>query len=878
MDMMTLMELSAIPAALVVLGGLLVLYRGSPEKASRRFLFYILGIAVLTGLAALLGSRYWKTPYNQSEFYLSGLLLPVFVGIMALVVLHLGQLRSLRWPQNGLAALLLLVLICLGAAVRESQNFIIYYVLGIALALAAVWAGGLRLSWLVGVFLLLALVGLIMFNDPLFSWLFSRVNTELPKSLWIAFAMLAYAFPVLVVALAAVLIHRALKPTVQKNIIAADSDHPEAKQPSTPVCQHGLTQMLQLGMAVFLLGGLIYTIYWLSIWDHTSDGLGGIFLAQFGAMVGVGAGMLMSIFSAGWRRLVGLLFLALVPLLLYQAFNRGWQVSYHAITEDRAATIATALERFHARTGAYPQVLGELTPRDLLILPQPVILRGESWCYQGISDSYRLGAVFREYFSSPLSIRIYASSGGPLTSAWECDARLEELKAIYDVNFTEQQPTYSEQEERMPQSEVPVPRQDLTPVVAGTDLHPGSWSPDGRYFTFGSNTSLQFLDVTQSLVCSEYEEISLTDEPRASTAWLPDGQLLVIRPQGDLVLQTPCGAADPLSGGDVAHFRKIIAADPSSGNMLLKAGDSFWILDGAALALKRVETVTPNPYELHWDNASWLPGGKRLAISRLNGRESSEGSTLYILDGQSSEVQLSLPLAYAYDQSAPSIEWLAENELLLNGDGVLAILDLSANPLQETNVMQDLFGLDLAYPDEISAMASVIDRKGGGYYLAVRANHPRNQSLYLYTSATGQVQVFEHQTNSLLFFPDGQIVELPKLENVPTYHDEFDLVWVGKPDSSEQHMVATGHTPRSYPGLFVEPAPKGEGLYFSSSQGVSLVTVLEGDMLVFWDLGGGTAYITGPENAAGNQRFVAVVDGVGLYIIPSFVDERIYYR
>ncbi len=37
MDLTTLMELSAIPAILVVLGGLLVLYMGSPEKGHRRF-------------------------------------------------------------------------------------------------------------------------------------------------------------------------------------------------------------------------------------------------------------------------------------------------------------------------------------------------------------------------------------------------------------------------------------------------------------------------------------------------------------------------------------------------------------------------------------------------------------------------------------------------------------------------------------------------------------------------------------------------------------------------------------------------------------------------------------------------------------------------
>ena len=76
-------------------------------------------------------------------------------------------------------------------------------------------------------------------------------------------------------------------------------------------------------------------------------------------------------------------------------------------------------------------------------------------------------------------------------------------------------------------------------MAAGTDLHTGNWSPDERYFTIARNTSLQYLDVTQSLVCSGHEEISLTGEPWAAAAWLPDGLLLAIDPQGDLNLQTP---------------------------------------------------------------------------------------------------------------------------------------------------------------------------------------------------------------------------------------------------------------------------------------------------------------------------------------------------
>jgi hypothetical protein len=189
-------------------------------------------------------------------------------------------------------------------------------------------------------------------------------------------------------------------------------------------------------MAVFLLGGLIYSIYWASIWDHTSDGLSGLYLTLFGVMTGILAGILLVVYLSRWRRLAGLLFLASVPLLPLLAFQLGWKASYHAITEDRAAAIAAALERHHARTGAYPQALGDLTPRDLPVIPQPVILQGEPWCYQATGDSYRLGAIFREFFAMPLSIRIYASAGQPPDSAWECDARLEELKTLYDADIT----------------------------------------------------------------------------------------------------------------------------------------------------------------------------------------------------------------------------------------------------------------------------------------------------------------------------------------------------------------------------------------------------------------------------------------------------------
>ena len=68
MDMTTVIQLSAIPSTLVMLGGLLVLFHGSPEKAGKSFLLYLLAPSALSGLIVSLGSRYWKMPYGQADF------------------------------------------------------------------------------------------------------------------------------------------------------------------------------------------------------------------------------------------------------------------------------------------------------------------------------------------------------------------------------------------------------------------------------------------------------------------------------------------------------------------------------------------------------------------------------------------------------------------------------------------------------------------------------------------------------------------------------------------------------------------------------------------------------------------------------------------
>lgn len=191
------------------------------------------------------------------------------------------------------------------------------------------------------------------------------------------------------------------------------------------------SKIMRIATSLLLIVLFAYTIVWASIWDQTSDGLGGIFYAFFGSLAAFVAGMLLALRLSGPRRAVGNAYAVLVPLLLFAAFTFGGGASYHKLTEDRAAQVARALERYRARQGGYPAALASLAPRDLLLVPRPVILKDEGWCYQSGADFYRLGAFYREYFSTPISLKVFASAGEPSGADWECAARLPAIQSTY---------------------------------------------------------------------------------------------------------------------------------------------------------------------------------------------------------------------------------------------------------------------------------------------------------------------------------------------------------------------------------------------------------------------------------------------------------------
>jgi hypothetical protein len=351
MNLTTMVQLGAIPAVLLVLAGLLVLHRGPPETAARRFLGYLL-VASLALLIAI-GILTNRVPdWNARPSYMTAaLLLPSLVGLLALILLHIRHLISFGEYGQFLVAGSILLLLALFTAFWGDPNGYVQLVLLALLPLLLVVLLSRRFASL-PVLLSLALLPALLFRPAL-----DNLFRSPPQWLAVPVFALWMLIPVLPPVLAAVLITRGAR---SLTIPGA------SEKPGPHTLPAALTHFF---LALALLAAHAYTIYWGSIWDQTSDGLTGIFYALYGSVTAIAAGMVLVVTLPGRWRAAGLLFAVLVPALLFQAFHAGWDVSYRDLTTARAARIAAALDQYYAREGRYPADLRALVPRDLLTVP-----------------------------------------------------------------------------------------------------------------------------------------------------------------------------------------------------------------------------------------------------------------------------------------------------------------------------------------------------------------------------------------------------------------------------------------------------------------------------------------------------------------------------
>jgi hypothetical protein len=850
-----------LPILLLIIAGILIRARGNPETSGRRYFLFLLW-ASIGSLALILLN--WILP--PSAFGVVTVLFPIIPGLTVLTLLHGREWESL---QNRvkisifsaivlLATLTIVQIAILGRGSEGLQSEPILFgtvLLAITAYLFITWKWGNRHPFLFGT---LAILYLTIFNVLEIGSL--SLPFETPGWQFVL-GLLAYlTIPGFVIPVMAML---------TANVLGGFS----ATNETRPVVWRPIIG--RLAFVLILYGYLLYSYFWLWLWDGIDDGIRGLFMIVASVMTAISTGLVMVMTISGWRRWMGLAFAILVTVPLYLTVITGMgmdgSVSNYTVTEERAARIQQAIENHHARTGWYPLDLEELIPGEMLRLPLPMIMPGQGWCYQGGSNHYRLGAVYREHWSSPyLSVRVYATAGNVPEGPWECDERLAE--AMSQSGFFGPPPTPVP----LPTSAVSVPRVIVEPLLQVSSFSKGRWSPDGAYLVFGLTEyfmdaveqvtiDLRFLEARTGSICKPSESkwtVQKSDGLSEHSAWLPDGRFLYVTDAGEMMAFQPCAdGVEELTNLYPVKFTQAVASDDQSGRILLKNEEAYWLLNGNSFEVRKITGI---PTEMYWTWYAWSPGGERLAISQLSEPEVEDGSSLYIVNWTSGEVEKSLPLEGASDANLPIVEWLTRDELLLHGTKLI-VMDFRSEPPAMTDVLHDIFLLDIAYPDDVSSMDSVQAKDGEGYYIGVQVNHPRNQDGYVYSSETGEVEVYHHDVSTLIFFSDGQWVRLLKGEDEPSYRDEYELVWMDQP-GRETRLKVEGHVPRANPQIFPRYLPAASQLVFSSSQGISLVSIPDGKTTGFWELASNADYFDVIPSPNGDVLIIAS-GADGLYYI-----------
>jgi hypothetical protein len=189
-------------------------------------------------------------------------------------------------------------------------------------------------------------------------------------------------------------------------------------------------------LSAILLAGSAYQLLWEGIWSsaHARAFEDHLPFAHF--MLSLIAGVLLALMLRGYKKWTGPLYTFLVTTIAVLAFVWGWNLSAFEMTERRAATLDQAIVNYHRDHGLYPASLADLSPRYLLFLSPPVVVRTGGWCYQSTEDSYRLGYISGDftYFEREFKVEIFAQRGELPAGTWACDelrTRFEAMELVF---------------------------------------------------------------------------------------------------------------------------------------------------------------------------------------------------------------------------------------------------------------------------------------------------------------------------------------------------------------------------------------------------------------------------------------------------------------
>lgn len=189
-------------------------------------------------------------------------------------------------------------------------------------------------------------------------------------------------------------------------------------------------------LGLVLLAKSFHILYWLIVWDSTYDPIGVIWVFLLVFLVPI-IWLLTANLTSGSLRRVALLLVPIMPLLIVGFALPAGRVDFRHLTATRAERISRAVENYHAREGEYPEKLSQLVPRDAVLLPAPVIIFGQRWCYEAGAEFYRLGYVDRQHWSDPnLFGHLYRSKGDTSGHQTLCAAEIAALRSQHPDFFS----------------------------------------------------------------------------------------------------------------------------------------------------------------------------------------------------------------------------------------------------------------------------------------------------------------------------------------------------------------------------------------------------------------------------------------------------------
>ncbi|MEJ2599439.1 MAG: hypothetical protein P8Z00_13975 [Anaerolineales bacterium] len=399
-------------------------------------------------------------------------------------------------------------------------------------------------------------------------------------------------------------------------------------------------------------------------------------------------------------------------------------------------------------------------------------------------------------------------------------------------------------------SELELPKTPLQPFATGAEAAGrGLWSPEGQWFFFdliqtGEDpqsdrrvTTVNFLDPESGEVCRGDQEFLGPVSLSGQAYWLPDGRLLMFSEDEGLQVLAPCGETTSLMDLFSEPILSMPRQDDGNRYILLQGERQYWLLETDTLVARPLEGLLPGME----DRQAWSPSREQLAVYQPGSSDSQGEARITIIDAESGVTARTVDLPpYA---EMPVLQWLGEDVMYLYTftENSPTLVDLSGSELVLTKVLPELFGLNLVYPDEFSSDTAVADSAARNYHIAFKVNSAEDKSTYLYHSESGQVEKLAAEGHTYLIFPNGDLEPMFSAEDELSYVDEFDLVWVDDPEKSVYHLSVSGHTPRDYPILWPRLVPGRDLIAFTSSQGVSLVSIPDGQLQGFWKLeGGGT--------------------------------------